>query len=166
MLTQLPLQSVSPGVQTALVHWPFTQLPSVQKMPQPPQFAGSLFRLEQSWKPKSLQRTCGGTQAQVKFWQSSPVEQVLPQPPQLFGSSCMSAHVGPQIWEGGAQEPLHLPALQNSLPGQTSLQTPQLAGSLCRLVQLPLQLVWPARQPHWKLLQTPLWQKLPQLPQL
>jgi hypothetical protein len=134
--------------------------------PQLPQFAGSVSMLEQTLpKPRSLQRTLGGRQAQTLFSHWSPVSQTLPQPPQFSGSSVTFAQVPPQTSDGFAQVLVHWLLLQNSPRGQTVPQLPQLSGSVAVLVQLPLQLVWPVRQPHWELVQTPLWHMVLQLPQ-
>ena len=61
---------------------------------------------------------------------------------------------------------MQLPPLQYWPRGQVVPQAPQFRGSVASVVQLPLQLVWPGRQAHWAFWHTPLWQKLPQLPQL
>ncbi len=163
---QLPEQRSWPEGQLVPVHCPATQEPWVQITPQPPQLSGSFSRFEQSWKPKSLQRTSGGRQAQAPFEHCWPMGQALKQPPQLPGSVWRFAQLPPQFVSGGWQLVAHWPFVQTAPDGQTLLQPPQLPGSVWVIVQTPPQLVWPGLQAQAPFWQTPLWQMLPQLPQL
>jgi hypothetical protein len=166
------LQSVSPAVQTEFVHWPFTQELMEQTMPQPPQLAGSFVRSEHCAPPMRpprglpLQRTWGGAQVQVPFTQLSPVAQAFPQEPQLLVSVWVLVQVPPQFCSGDEQVALQLPLTQYCPFPHVLPHDPQLLASVCVLVQLPPQLVSPATQPQTEFSQTPLAQKLPQLPQL
>lgn len=84
----------------------------MQRAPQLPQFAGSVVRFEQRLKPKSLQSTFGGLQAQLPFTQSWPLGQLLPQLPQLLGSVWRFAQLPPQLCDGGWQVLPQAPLLQ------------------------------------------------------
>lgn len=97
----------------------------------------------------------------------------MPQVPQLLGSVATFAHTAaapkPHITFPVGQE--QTPLVQVSPLVQAIVQEPQWNGSVSRLVQVPLQLVWPpvhAPPPvHCPLLQLwPLLQTWPQAPQL
>ena len=101
--------------------------------------------------------------AHAPLLQVLPEGQTLPQAPQLLGSELKSTHV--PLQGSPVRQPLplhtplvhvspegqllllvqvwpllaHTPLLQVSPVGQTSPQAPQLFGSVCRLVQAPLQ---------------------------
>jgi hypothetical protein len=62
--------------------------------------------------------------------------------PQFFGSIDVFEHVPLQLVGFGAEQVSpHTPAAQTSPFGQTVPHVPQLVGSVCSLVQVPLQLV-------------------------
>jgi len=71
--------------------------------------------------------------------QTSPLAQVLPQAPQLEGSTLVSTHLPLQSSVPPPQLPVHLPALQTSPAAQAVPQVPQLEGSKSVSTQLPLQ---------------------------
>ena len=140
-------------VQSTVVQTPATQdAPFAQALPQTPQLAGSLVTLtshpsaiwpSQSAKPvlHEVIRQPLATQPEVPL--ATIAGQTLPQPPQLLGSSAVTAQVTPQhVWAEGHGEPAPQPPTQvppehESPAGQALLQPPQLAGSVSVFTSQP-----------------------------
>ena len=86
--------------------------------------------------------------------QVSPAGQMSPQPPQLLGSSVGSMQAPLGHWtSGGLHPPQITPPVHWQVPrrqvlpvGQTSLQLPQLLGSVLGFTHCPLQLMSGSRQ--------------------
>ena len=70
--------------------------------------------------------------------QTKELEQMFPQPPQLFTSPARSTHDDPQVVDG-AQGSAQAPCEQAVAPVQAVPQAPQFASSFARSTQRPLQ---------------------------
>jgi hypothetical protein len=144
-------------VQTPCVtQVPFWQVwPEAQVVPQAPQLLTSLLR--------SLQ---------LPLQQAGVVPvQVVPHVPQLWISVCSSTHMPPQQFCPAGQSPavpqVHAPLTHVSPEAQTWPQAPQLFGSVCTLVQVPLQTMsLPVHRQIPCLQLAPDGQMLPHTPQL
>src|SRR5690242_10382521 len=113
----------------------------------------------------------------VPLVQKVPIEQALPQAPQLFWSVRSDASQPLATLPSQSLKPLlqvipHVPAAQTPFAfawaAQAFAHMPQLAGSNCVLVQTPPQLVSPCwhESPHLPIEQTlPIGQALPHAPQ-
>ena len=75
--------------------------------------------------PQNVGVPPGHFDAQAPAEQTSPVVQVVPQVPQLFGSIIVSAQAVPQTMEPPGQLTLHLPVEQIWPVGQALPQVPQ-----------------------------------------
>ena len=134
-LVQAPLHEISSTAQLVL-HMPIKQRSEAeQALPHPPQLARSLVTSTQLL-PHNL-KPLGQSFAQVPLPQTRPVGHTLLHAPQLFGSLVVSVHWPLQLVCGAGQP--HAPALQVSLASQVVPHLPQLAGSICELMQRPAQ---------------------------
>jgi hypothetical protein len=157
---QAPLHEVSPVGHVA-THWPLSQdWPEGHARLQAPQLAGSLPRRTQ----RLLQLVVPLGHWQRELRQVPPLPQTLPQAPQLFASPWVKVQVPLQSVCPGKQVAWQLKPVHTWPAWQTTLQAPQLLGSV-RETQRLLQRIVPAG--HWQtpLVQVPPPQVLPQVPQ-
>ena len=158
MFVQVPPQLVCPVGQAQLPPWqvwPPVQatpglLPDVAvQLPRAPQWVGSVRPFTQLLP--HVASLLGHASTHTEALHTWPVEQVVVQPPQCDGSLVMFVQAPPQaVWPAGQHwvpervwpvGHLHTPAWQVSPPVQTTLQWPQLVGSVRKFVQnalLPL----------------------------
>ncbi len=71
-----------------------------------------------------------------------PLAQTVPQPPQFWGSVCVSVQVVPQRLWPVAHGATQVPEMQRSLAAHWVAQLPQCAGSVAGLVQALPQAIW------------------------
>jgi hypothetical protein len=150
---QLPPQLISlPGQVTTHVP-PLQAWPPGHTTPHAPQLFPSVCSLTHvpaappSAFPASpgRQRVCpvGQTTLHDPPEHVDPAGQMLPQPPQLEGSTCSSTHAPPQAVVPPPQIVKHAPAEQTSPSGHVVPHVPQLFGSVWVLAQMVPQSVVP-----------------------
>lgn len=136
-----------PHVVVAASHFPALQTGAVDghTFPHEPQLRGSLARFGQKVLPKNVHADVPGRHAHVpvplQYWSS---RHVVPQAPQLFGSSMRSRHAPPQfVVATGDVGHEHVLVAQLAYNGQRLPHVPQLFGSFVVSTQFvpPKQIV-------------------------
>lgn len=119
---------------------PLQVLPTSHATPQAPQLALSLFRSLQTLLAATHSGRFGW-QVHTELLQVEPDWQIVPHPPQFFGSELVSVQVpGTHSRIGGAPQE-HVPVVQTFPPVHEIAHAPQLSVLVCVSTQLPTQLV-------------------------